>query len=193
MPWSEDKKERILDTARKMFARFGLKKCSVEEVSKASGVGKGTVYLHFSSKEELFASVVEREGDILLSRIRERITAAEDPAEQIRGLVLARFEHLQEMSNLVKVSQEMVQELTPLVEKARQRYFEQEIGLVREILEQGKRSGRFAVDDCDLAAAAIVLGVKGLEFPTVLGHYPGFLEQGGVDALVNILLKGIEA
>ena len=59
----QDKERRILETAEKLFARYGLRKTTVEEIAAAADVGKGTVYLFFSSKEELFATVVRREAE----------------------------------------------------------------------------------------------------------------------------------
>ncbi len=55
------KRDGILTEAAKMFARFGFKKTSIDEIAKEAGVGKGTVYLTADSKEELYYNVVHRE------------------------------------------------------------------------------------------------------------------------------------
>lgn len=55
------KRECILVEAAKIFARFGFKKTSIDEIAKEAGVGKGTVYLAAESKEELFYQVLHRE------------------------------------------------------------------------------------------------------------------------------------
>lgn len=55
------KKECILLEAARAFARFGFKKTSIDEVAKAAGVAKGTVYLACDSKEDLFYQVLHRE------------------------------------------------------------------------------------------------------------------------------------
>lgn len=57
----QDKKHRILDAATALFARFGFKKTSIDEIASEAGVGKGTVYLMCESKEDLFYQVVHRE------------------------------------------------------------------------------------------------------------------------------------
>lgn len=58
---SASKRECILVEAAKIFARFGFKKTSIDEIAKEAGVGKGTVYLAAESKEELFYQVLHRE------------------------------------------------------------------------------------------------------------------------------------
>jgi AcrR family transcriptional regulator len=55
------KRDCILVAAAKMFARFGFKKTSVEEIAKDAGVAKGTVYLACDTKEDLFYQAVHRE------------------------------------------------------------------------------------------------------------------------------------
>jgi AcrR family transcriptional regulator len=58
---SLSKRECVLVEAAKIFARFGFKKTSIDDIAKEAGVGKGTVYLAAESKEELFYQVLHRE------------------------------------------------------------------------------------------------------------------------------------
>lgn len=61
LPPALSKRECILVEAGKIFARFGFKKTSIDDIAKEAGVGKGTVYLAAESKEELFYQVLHRE------------------------------------------------------------------------------------------------------------------------------------
>jgi AcrR family transcriptional regulator len=56
-----EKRERIFSAATELFAHFGFKKTSVSDIAEKAGVGKGTVYLVATNKEELFVQVVTRE------------------------------------------------------------------------------------------------------------------------------------
>src|ERR1700749_3059887 len=56
-----EKKECILSAATRLFARFGFKKTSVDQIAKDAGVAKGTVYLAADTKEDLFYQAVHRE------------------------------------------------------------------------------------------------------------------------------------
>lgn len=55
----EKTRERILGAAQECFARHGLKKTTVDDIALAAGVGKGTVYLHFHDKDDVFMAVLE--------------------------------------------------------------------------------------------------------------------------------------
>jgi AcrR family transcriptional regulator len=70
---------RILDAAGELLLTFGYRKVTVDDVARRAGVGKGTVYLHWSSKLELFATVLVREAAALTAAQLERLRS--DPAE----------------------------------------------------------------------------------------------------------------
>ena len=53
-------KDAILDATDRLLARFGYRKMTVEDIAAEAGIGKGTVYLHFSSKEEVVLSHIDR-------------------------------------------------------------------------------------------------------------------------------------
>ncbi len=57
MPDITDKRQQILEAATKVFARLGLEKGRIEDIAEEAGVGKGTVYEYFRSKEELFEAI----------------------------------------------------------------------------------------------------------------------------------------
>jgi AcrR family transcriptional regulator len=79
--------QRILDAAADLVLRWGSKRVTIEEVAKHAGIGKGTVYLHFTSRARLFVCVLMRESlgvvDALTAAIR-RDAAAVLMAEQVR-------------------------------------------------------------------------------------------------------------
>ncbi|MGH7965604.1 MAG: TetR/AcrR family transcriptional regulator [Candidatus Binatia bacterium] len=52
--------QEILDAALRVFARRGLHKTKLEEVAKEAGISKGTIYLYFKNKEELFVAAAQR-------------------------------------------------------------------------------------------------------------------------------------
>ncbi|WP_437629715.1 TetR/AcrR family transcriptional regulator [Sorangium sp. So ce854] len=80
--------ERILDAAADLVLRWGYKRVTIDEVAKRAGIGKGTVYLHWRTREALFLAVLARDSvklyDGLIAAIRE------DPAEILLHRVLRR-------------------------------------------------------------------------------------------------------
>ncbi|MEU6798823.1 helix-turn-helix domain-containing protein [Nonomuraea wenchangensis] len=72
------KAARILDSARELVTDHGVHKVTVSEIAAAAGVGKGTVYLYWPTKEDLILGLFARELLAFLDEIVARITA--DPA-----------------------------------------------------------------------------------------------------------------
>jgi len=71
------REERILDAAATLLARWGYRKTTVDDVAREAGVGKGTIYLHWKDKNELFRAAIWREQQRYSEEIQRRI--ATDP------------------------------------------------------------------------------------------------------------------
>ena len=89
------KKECILVEAARAFARFGFKKTSVDEIAKAAGVAKGTIYLAAESKEDLFYQALHREVRQWVAEVSKLIDPRE-PADELLGkMALLGFQKLE--------------------------------------------------------------------------------------------------
>ena len=92
-------KDSILDATDCFWARFGYQKMTVEDIAIEAGIGKGTIYLHFSSKEEVVLShvdrIVERLKQHLADVARSKITAPERIRQMLLVRVLFRFDSIQ--------------------------------------------------------------------------------------------------
>ena len=66
------REQEILDTALQLFLDQGEDSVTVEMIADAVGIGKGTIYKHFKSKDELILAVLQARHDLMLARLRER-------------------------------------------------------------------------------------------------------------------------
>src|SRR5712692_7220763 len=77
-PESDERKlreERILDAATTLLVRWGYRKTTIDDVAHEAGVGKGTIYLHWKDKNELFRAAIWREQQRYSEEIQRRIAA----------------------------------------------------------------------------------------------------------------------
>jgi AcrR family transcriptional regulator len=58
----QERAERILDVAAELMLRWGYRKTTIDDIARQAGVAKGTIYLHYKTREALFEAVVIREG-----------------------------------------------------------------------------------------------------------------------------------
>jgi AcrR family transcriptional regulator len=71
------REERILDAAAALLVRYGYRKTTIDDVAAEAGVGKGTIYLHWKDKNQLFRAAIARASEQVTSDVLERI--AGDP------------------------------------------------------------------------------------------------------------------
>src|SRR5207248_10009206 len=77
-PESDERKlreERILDTATTLLVRSAYRKTTIDDVAREAGVGKGTIYLHWKDKNDLFRAAIWRERQRYSEELQRRITA----------------------------------------------------------------------------------------------------------------------
>jgi AcrR family transcriptional regulator len=70
-----ERAERILDAAAESLRRHGYRRVSIDDVAGAAGVGKGTIYLHWKTREALFWAALQREAMRLLEDLVARLDA----------------------------------------------------------------------------------------------------------------------
>ena len=71
-----ERAHRILDAAAELVLRWGYGKTTIEDVAKHSGVAKGTIYLHWRTRDDLFAALLRRERVRMLEEIRASAPAS---------------------------------------------------------------------------------------------------------------------
>lgn len=77
--YRQDRADRILDNARELLLSWGYRRVTIDELSKRAGVGKGTIYLHWRSREDIFHAVSSREAAMMADAMVDAVRA--DPAE----------------------------------------------------------------------------------------------------------------
>ncbi|MWA04196.1 TetR family transcriptional regulator [Actinomadura sp. LD22] len=91
----KERREQLVDIGRTLFAERGLDGTSVEEIASAAGVSKPVVYEHFGGKEGLYAVVVDREFERLLSLVTEALNSAIHYRSKLEKAALALLEYIE--------------------------------------------------------------------------------------------------
>jgi len=156
-------KDAILDATDRLLARFGYRKMTVEDIAHEAGIGKGTIYLHFTSKEEVVLSHVDRIVDRLKERLREIGSSDATAAERLRRMLLTRvmfrFDSIQHYTQSLN---DLLAALRPGLLARRAVYFEAEAQIFAEVLTNGRQSGEFEFEDEHATAHAMLQATNGL-------------------------------
>lgn len=189
-------RDAILDATDRLLARFGYKKMTIDDLAREVGIGKGSVYLHFESKEEIALShidrIVERLKKTLDATARSRATPDRKLRKMLIDRVMMRFDSVQHYSQSLN---ELLAQLRPRLLDRRKRYFEEEARIFAHVLAEGKASGKFGIKDpfdasmtlIDASNALLPYGLSAYE----LGDRDSIQRKAGnlADLLLNGLLK----
>lgn len=99
-------RQRILDAAEEVFGRDGFHGTSIVDITRTAGVGQGTFYLYFTSKDSLFVELVRRMGHDMRRRLHEATAPATDRAEAEEAGFRAFFDFITQHPNIYRIVHE---------------------------------------------------------------------------------------
>jgi AcrR family transcriptional regulator len=100
---SEFRQSEIISAARKVFAEKGYIAATVDEIAALADLAKGTIYVYFESKEQIYNAVLENDLDALRVLTLEKIAAAATAREKISAYVDARFKYCEERRDFFRI------------------------------------------------------------------------------------------
>jgi AcrR family transcriptional regulator len=170
---------RLLDAATKQFAERGVE-TSLDDVAKAAGVGIGTLYRHFPTREDLVLAVYGAQIDALDARSRELATS-EDPGEALR-------EWMRGFVDFYAVKQGMVTLLRTMMDGSRSEHFAQTRETLRLAAERMLAPAIEAgVVRQDVAAPELIRALGGI----CLTSDPKSTPPSSTLALVDLVYDGL--
>lgn len=186
----EDARELIIQVAAELFARFGYKKTTMDDIAQAVRMGKSSLYYYFKSKEDVFQAVVEKEAAQLKAAVLVAMNSVDNPMEKLRQYVIVRMQKFKETVNLYEAVRSDYLVHLPFIEKVRVKYDLEEVSVIESILKDGQQKNIFRIDEIQLGAVAIAIAMKGLEIPLLINDAENNLEVR-LDKLLEILFHGI--
>jgi AcrR family transcriptional regulator len=161
--FSDEERDRIRrdlhEAGRRLFSQYGLSKTTIADLTDEVGIGTSTFYRFFDSKEDLYLSVLEAEGEAVRGRLEAEgiLDADGDPQEAVETFLTFVFEEI-ETNPLVRrliVEGELEQLRDHRSETAREADRRAEIATIRSIVDPFVEAGTIRGEDPELVARAI--------------------------------------
>ena len=148
----------ILDVTERLLTRFGYAKMTVDDIAQAAGIGKGSVYLHFRSKEEVVLSLVDRSVREVFSRLR---AIADDghlsASDRLRKMLTARvLERVFRFRRYAASLYDLLAAIRPALVAQRGQQLDEEAGIFEAVIREGVRSKEFRAVAAGAAASALL-------------------------------------
>lgn len=161
----------ILKGAYKVLSDQGMNKTTMDDVAKASGFGRRTIYTYFKSREELFHAVLKKEIDNIIKRLNVVVSLKVPPEQKFARFI---FVHMQTIEDLIHQNRLLRIEFlkrSERIENYRKEIDWHEKECLKKILREGVQNGIFILDDFENTAAITLTTLKGLEKQFILDNF----------------------
>ena len=154
-----DKRERILAAAERVFARRGFFAARVSEIAKDAGVADGTIYLYFDGKEDLLITIFREHTRSYLRSLEQQMANINPAEDRLRTAVRHHLETLGRDRSLAVVSPVELRHRLKFMSLFSQQEVRDYLNVIRKIVEHGQESGAFRRNVHPQLAAKAIFGV----------------------------------
>lgn len=182
----------ILAAARKVFANKGFTAATMDEIADAAGLAKGTLYLYFPSKRDIYLAAFREGVEELAAASRDAVAAAPTMREKLLAYIGTRLRYVEEHRDFYKIYHAEFGNLTQpaTVSNWFAVLYREQLELLAGMLKQAMENGEVRPVPAQPTASVIYGVVKELMLRRILGWSAVPVEQD-VEALCEILWNGI--
>ncbi len=183
------KRRRIIEASRGVFAQTGYHGARVEDIARQAGVGKGTVYEYFASKEDLYQEMVLQLTDDYMAELARGLQGGGSPGERLERVAYRHFAFLVRNGELARVAMEspgpVGEKLQMGMERVRIRVEKELTSLFRDGMEEGV----FVRLDPLVASRFLLNGLSGVVIHGLMGQET--ITEESFAAAFGLLARGL--
>lgn len=180
----------ILQAARKVFARKGFDGATVDEIAEAAGVAKGTVYLYFQSKSDIYFEALRRGLVALIEETSRKMEAAPSAAGKIRAFISTRIHSAEANRDLVSIYLTEFGKIHACVHKEFRNLYLRQSKALETILQHAAEQGQIRAPRPELAALMIYEMTRGLVVQRLLGWSKTTADED-IEALFGLIWRAL--
>jgi len=188
---SNDKYNRILNSAGKVFSRRGFHQATVSEIAGDAGVADGTIYLYFKNKDDILVQFFNYKMKQVFTRFREEVGRADDAVDKLTKLIRHHLKAFQADKHMAIVYQAETRRYSRLVDDQIREMAKMYFDLLAEIIEQGQQEGTIRKDLYMGLVKRFFLGAVEEVISTWLMSDDTYDLATMVEPLTDLVLRGI--
>jgi len=152
------KREKILQSAAKIFSLHGYNKAKIDDIASDAEIGKGTIYLYFKSKKEIYETGIEYFAKRRVRKLKELLKRYKNPQKKLNLLLNLSIQFAQKDRDMFFMNYASLMSPNDSIDrKIAYEFFIEYLKLVEEIISEGIEKQVFRKCDAEVAALAIVL------------------------------------
>ena len=194
----EKRKEQIVRAALSIFAYNGFRETKMAEIAEKAGIGKGTIYEYFKSKEEIFHEAFNLFQQEIDSEVSKRLFGLVDPKEKLIVLINTFFELYLNFADDARIMLHFWSEGIRH-EKSKRKHlvlkvnhiYDRYRNYITSFLDEGVYAGIFRPMNSIMVASTIIGAMDGLIIQWIIDKKHFSLREAGKE-LADIIFNGIE-
>jgi len=189
---TERKRSSILDAARAVFSRKGYAEAAVEDVAEEARIAKGTLYLYFKSKEEMYLAALASDVQAMASESRREMESAQSFREKLRVFFRVRLDYCKSREDFLRIylaeygSMFVKAPINPYLSQL----LRENMRYLSKVAEEAIERGEVAPVSPGALAAAIYDMSRGLIERRLLG-WKEFRAPDEIEFTTDLLLSGV--
>jgi AcrR family transcriptional regulator len=185
----EFRKSELLSAARTVFSRKGFHDATIDGIAHEAGVAKGTVYLYFASKHEIYLAALRESVEFLNEQMRAEAAVPGSASERLHRLLTAKIAFFDKHRDFFQIFQTELGRVEKTMTECKDLYFEQ-ARIVEKVLQDGIKEGSVQDINTKKTSFAITDLTRGIVIQRALGWSRTRLNDE-VEFIFSVLWKGI--
>src|SRR5579872_2357860 len=185
------KRRQIIDGARAVFLAQGFDAASMNDIARAAGVSKGTLYVYFKHKEELFEAIVEEECHAQAEGIFDLDPNDHDVETVLRrlGAAYVKFLCRPEKAQAIRTVIAIAERKPELGGKFYASGPARGIARLSAYIAAQVEAGVLVVEDCEIAAAQLMEACQAMIFKSMVFNFASAPSQERIERVVRIAVS----
>ncbi|KPH13272.1 TetR/AcrR family transcriptional regulator [Chryseobacterium sp. ERMR1:04] len=196
---NENFKTQVITAAQKLFQERGLGMVTMEDVAKAVGKGKSTLYYYFKSKEEIFNAVLDSEISDVVVETLKRLSLHDIFLDKLKAFAHTKFEMVQKRKSLYKAMEagmdaEAFSQYMEAKKQIHQKYLQKEILILQQVFFNAMQRNEIPEMDLDQTEKKIFLflsSIRGINREFVVHGNPDDDGKDTLDLFCELYYRGI--
>lgn len=189
---TEIRKQKIIDTATKVFAERGFNEATIAEIAKEAKISEASIYEYFSTKEGLLFSIPSEFSDTLFNTMAFHLKLIRGAANKLRAIVFFFMDSYQKNPEFATILMLFLKHNKKFLDTKGHHAIKEGIKQISQAIEEGIELGEFKKDLNPYLVRSMILGtIEHLVTNWVMTGTPDNLIKF-IDPLIDIIIRGIE-
>jgi AcrR family transcriptional regulator len=187
----EATRRKILREAAREFARLGFDQANINLIAEQAGIGKGTIYLYFENKRELFLAMLRTIAQTQLGTVRAALAEAGTLEQRLARLFLAFARLAEEDSDSFSVYMSALYGVNRAFQAEATRLLRDYLAVISLVLEQGQANGEIQSDDIEASALLVLSLTESYILSARVLDWPETEITNRAEAIAHTIIQGL--